>query len=58
MEYILGLLILAIVGGVLIWLKTKRTKYVVIYSLVILLLLLLPWVLLLLAFATGADFKD
>ena len=58
MSYIIGFLIIGICGGVFLWLKTKRIKYVVIFSIIILLMLLLPFILLWLAFAFGADLPD
>ena len=56
MDYIIGFLVIGIIGGMLIWQKTKRKKYVVIYSIIILLLLLLPWILLFIAFSSGEEF--
>lgn len=54
MGYLFIILPLAILGGFAIWLKTKRKKYVVIYSMIILLLFfLIPCVLFLMALANG-----
>lgn len=58
MGFIIGLLMIGIIGGILIWSKTKRKKNVVLYFLIILLMLLLPFILLFIAFASGAEFKD
>jgi hypothetical protein len=41
MFYIIAFLIIGIVGGLLLWLKTRRIKYVIIFSVSILLMLLL-----------------
>lgn len=56
MEYIFGLLLIGIIGGILIWRKTRRKKYVVVYLIILLLFLLLPWILLFLALASGEEF--
>jgi len=58
MGYIIGIFAIGLSGGLLIWLKTKRRKYLIIYALIILLLLVLPWAFMLLAFAIGAEFPD
>jgi drug/metabolite transporter superfamily protein YnfA len=58
MQFILGFLLIGIIGGVLIWLKTKRRKYVILFSIVMVLIVLLPWILLFLASASEAEFKD
>ncbi|WP_271766153.1 hypothetical protein [Aquimarina algiphila] len=58
MEYIIGFLMIGILGGLLIYKITKRKKYVIIFSIIILLMFLLPWILLFLAFSTGAEFPD
>jgi len=56
MEYIIGFLIISIVGGILIWKMTKKIKYVIIFLLIMLLILLLPWIFLFFAFESGAEF--
>ncbi|WP_226294233.1 hypothetical protein [Aquimarina algicola] len=56
MEYIIGLLVVGVLGGLLVWRITKKRKYVILFSILILLMLLLPWILLLLAFSSGAEF--
>ena len=58
MLYCIGFLIIGVVGGLLLWMRTKRIKYVIIFSIFILLMLILPFILLWLAFAFGADLPD
>ena len=58
MSYFTKLLIIGVGGGLLLLLTTKRIKYVIIFSVFILLMLFLPFILFWLACAFGADFPD
>lgn len=58
MIYLLLILTIGVLVGTLIWFKTKKPKYVLIYAAIVMLLLLLPWILLVLAFAADAEFPD
>jgi drug/metabolite transporter superfamily protein YnfA len=58
MEYLFVLLLLGIAGGLFIWYKTRRKKYVIIYAVAILTLLFLPWLLLFIAAVCDTQFRD
>lgn len=58
MSHFAVLLFVAIVGTIIIWLKTKRIKPLLIFLLIILGLLILPFFWFLLAGFFNAEFKD
>ncbi len=58
MELLIGVIVLGIIGGGLLWWQTKNRRYLVIYTVILFLIILLPWILLFLAFASDAEFKD
>ncbi len=58
MELLIGVIVLGIIGGGLLWWQTKNRRYLIIYTVILFLIILLPWILLFLAFASDAEFKD
>ena len=58
MEFLIGVIVLGIAGGGLLWWQTKNRRYLMIYTVILFLIILLPWILLFLAFASDAEFKD